>query len=104
MEPDSTALTTDDLIGKSVLIGITRERHDGEFIRQEQHVGVVTSIGSSIHFRLPDGHDFKLPPDLSSFHRAPPGVYRLRSTGQKVNHPDFTTIWTVRAPMPDAGS
>lgn len=101
MEPDSTAITADDLIGKTVLIGIMRESHTGEAISQEQYVCLVISVGSFIHFRLQDGHDFKLPPDLSSFHRARPGVYRLRTTRQEVSNPDFTTTWTVRAPKPE---
>lgn len=90
----------EDLVGKTVLIGITRVTHKEELIEQLQHVGVVTSIGQSINFRLKSGGEFKLPPDISSFRRANPGQYRLRSTGEEVTDPDFTTTWIVRAPDP----
>ena len=98
MDKQDAPITVDEIAGKTVLIGITRVTHDEKFIEQVQHVGVVTSVGQSIYLRLRNGDEFRLPPDLSSFRRARPGVYRLRSTGEEVADPDFTTTWTVRAP------
>ena len=91
----------EEILGKRVLIGITRLDHKGELIRQEQHHGLVTSVGKSIHIQLSTGRDYQLPPDTRSFRRAAPGEYRLRSTGEVVVDPDFTTSWTVNSPPPD---
>jgi len=43
-----------------------------------------------------------LPPDLRAFQDAPPGEYRLRSTGEVVVDPDFISSWTINRPPPDA--
>jgi hypothetical protein len=90
----------EEILGKHVLIGITRLDHAGELIRQEQHHGRVTSVGKSIHIQLSTGRDFQLPPDTRSFCRAPRGEYRLRSTGEIVVDPDFMTSWTINSPPP----
>ena len=37
-----------------------------------------------------------LPPDLRAFKKARPGEYRLRSTGEVVLDPDYTTVLTIR--------
>jgi len=94
-------ITLEELVGKYVLIGITRLDHTGEFIRQEQYHGRVTYADRSIRIRLSTGRDYELPPDTRSFRRAAPGEYRLRSTGEMVVDPDFTTSWTVNSPPPD---
>lgn len=95
-----TAIAINNLIGKTALIGISKLNHRDEVLQQQQYVGVITSIGDLIHVRLSTGVDFTLPPDLSAFQPAPPGVYRLRSTGEEVENPDFTVSWTVRFPAP----
>jgi hypothetical protein len=38
-----------------------------------------------------------LPPEPDAFDEAVPGEYRLRSTGEVVVNPAFTTSWTVEA-------
>ena len=93
-------IALEEIVGKYVLIGITRLDHRGELIRQEQYHGRVTSAGASIHIRLSTGADYQLPPDTRSFRHAPPGEYRLRSTGEVIVDPDFTTSWTVTSPPP----
>jgi hypothetical protein len=37
-------------------------------------------------------------PDLRGIQEAPPGVYRLRSTGEEVHDPDFFYTWTITRP------
>ncbi|HRH19598.1 MAG TPA: hypothetical protein PLE81_03065 [Brevundimonas sp.] len=44
------------------------------------------------------GEEYWLPPDFGAFQPAPPGDYRLRSTGITVRDPDFTSTWTVDMP------
>ncbi|HZK81678.1 MAG TPA: hypothetical protein VFC46_11435 [Humisphaera sp.] len=41
-----------------------------------------------------------LPPDLRSLKPARPGIYRLRSTGQEIENPDYLTTWTCKKRPP----
>ena len=81
-------------------MGITRVDSDDKVLSQEQFHGIVESLADElVHIRVAgSGADFTLPPEPSAFARAKPGHYRLRSTGEVVVDPDFTTSWTVRAP------
>ena len=86
-----------DLIGKSILIGLTYYTADNEFIEQKQFWGRVTeSNNRHILVQLNGGGIYSLPPDLSSTKTAPPGEYRLRSTGEVVVDPDYLTTWNVK--------
>lgn len=93
-----------ELIGKSVLVGITRVDHKGKVISHQQFHGRVESRDDDlVHIRLAgNGEDLTLPPDPSAFTRARPGRYQLRSSGEVVVDPDFTSSWTVREPAPAA--
>lgn len=85
-----------DLVGKTILIGLTYYTADNEFIEQKQYWGtVIESNENRILVKLMDGEILKLPPDLSSAKIAPPGEYRLRSTGEVVVDPDYLTTWNV---------
>jgi hypothetical protein len=90
-----------DLLGKYVLVGITRLDQDENGVSQEQIHGRVTAINSSIHIRLSTGANYTLPPDPGAFFPAAPGEYRLRSTGEVVVDPDFTSSWTIHAAAQD---
>ena len=86
-----------ELLGKSVLVGITYVNDNDEVIDQVEFHGRVESLDDdSVHVKVAgSGEDFTLPPDPSAFERAAPGNYRLRSTGEVVVDPDFTSSWTV---------
>jgi hypothetical protein len=87
------------LVGKHVLIGITVVEDTGRLVEQRQiHGDVVRASRRGILVRLRDGEEYELPPDPSQFHEAPPGEYRLRSTGEVVVDPEYTTTWTVTRP------
>ena len=94
----------EDLVGKTVLIGISEVSHDHQLIRQRQYVGTFRSMDHLVHITLKNGVDFTLPPDLAAFKPARPGTYRLRSTGEEVKNPDFVASWTVVAPDPKKGT
>ena len=102
--PDWNADRALALLGRYVLVGITRVQADGKtFISQEQLHGVIVSAdargGIAISCRgTRSGETFTLPPHLDSFKPAPPGEFRLHSTGETVSHPDFITSWTFQAP------
>jgi len=89
-----------ELIGKYILIGITLLDHEGNLIEQNQHHGIFKSMDLVIHISLNNSEDFTLPPDLSTFKKAEPGEYKLRSTGEIVKNPDYLSTWTVYARDP----
>ena len=88
-------------VGKRVLIGLTYESQEGELLGQRQVHGRVTAVDEHRGIAVEvSGADrvFWLPPDPRALHEAPPGEYRLRSTGEVVVDPDLLTTWTVTAP------
>jgi hypothetical protein len=91
------------LIGKLVLVGLTRLDAGGEEIQTKQFYGRVTSAhktrGIAIKLEgMRSGETYNLPPDTSALYPAKRGEYRLRSTGEVVVDPDFTTTWTIKQP------
>jgi len=104
MSASESKPTLEDLVGKTVLIGISKVSHDQQLISQRQYVGTFRSMDQVIHVTLKNGEDFTLPPDLEAFQPARPGTYRLRSTGEEVQNPDFVASWTVVAPDPNKES
>ncbi len=89
-------LSFSDLLGKTILVGITYYTKDNEFIEQKQYWGtVIEANDKQIRFRQKNGNVLGLPPDLSSTEPASKGEYRLHSTGEIVVDPDFTSVWIV---------
>ena len=91
----------DSLIGAIVVVGITYADATGD--RLEQFWGIIeeTDPAKGVALRLRgerDGEVYRLPPYLSAFLPAKPGSYRLRTTGEMVVDPDYTTTWTIRPP------
>ena len=100
-QPEWDQTIADDMIGAVVLIGITYIHPEAD--TQEQMYGVIDSVDEIDGFGIilsgaREGETYRLPPDLKSFERAPPGDYRLRSTGETVTDPEYISQWTVRAP------
>src|SRR5258707_1072538 len=91
-----------NLVGRTIIIGITTLEHDGSLLEQAQKHGVIERIDAQgIAIRLSDGELFMLPPDVGALRPAPPGEYRFRSTGEVVTNPDLMTTWTITRPPPD---
>ena len=92
-----------EIVGKHVLVGYTYVDASGKVTEQKQFHGIVTSLDPRGGFRLEDaqGQSHWLPPDTRAFTRARPGEYRLRSTGEVVEDPDFTCTWTINFKDPD---
>jgi hypothetical protein len=86
-----------DLLGAIVLVGITRGSPEGD--TQEQFFGTVERADANgVELRLGgmrEGDTYHLPPDPRAFYPAQPGSYRLRSTGEVLENPDFTATWTI---------
>lgn len=91
-----------DLVGSIVIIGLTRIGPDGS--RQfEDFWGMVVRVDpqQGVEFELHGenaGDTWFCPPDLSAFEKARSGTYTLRSTGEVIIDPHYTTKWTVTAP------
>lgn len=98
-----------ELVGKTVLLGLTFADSDGNIVERVQRHGVVESAdperGVAVRLVGPgqawDGELYRLPPDLSAFADAAPGAYRLHSTGETIVDPDFTASWEIRSPSPE---
>jgi hypothetical protein len=91
------AIAPEELEGSKVLVGITRIKQD-RTQTQEQFGGVATIVTQEsgikiIEVACDDGQVREYPFDVHTLERARPGQYRLRSTGQVVNDPDFLMTW-----------
>jgi len=86
--------------GKRLLVGVTYEDHAGAVIRQEQFHGLIVEADENeiVIERNDTGERQSLPPELM---KAPPGEYRLRTTGEVVVDPDYLAQWTMQEPAPD---
>jgi hypothetical protein len=91
------------LVGKYVLVGITRIEATGALIEKVECHGRIASVDGDdgIKVALSDGEVLTLPPNPDAFRDAKPGIYRLRSSGEEVVDPDLTTVWTIREPPED---
>ncbi|MDO4816612.1 MAG: hypothetical protein Q4A83_08465 [Bacillota bacterium] len=90
-------LTYRDLIGKTILIGITYCITDDEVIDQKQFWGTVIEANETvINVKQENGTVISLPPDLRSTKPAQKGEYRLQSTGEVITDPDFTSVWVIK--------
>jgi hypothetical protein len=92
-----------ELVGRSVLVGITYVDRQGEIKSQQQFFGTIIKADPHFGFCLvltgQRAHEtYWLAPDTRVLHKASPGEYRLRSTGEVVIDPDYTSTWTVTQP------
>jgi hypothetical protein len=92
-----------EFVGKTILIGVTYLDHEGKEIGQAQWSGRIETYSNTvgIRVRLDDSSDFCcLPPAAEAIHKAEPAIYTLRSSGKKIENPDYTTSWTCQRPDP----
>jgi hypothetical protein len=92
-----------EYIGKTVLLGITYLDHDKKLIEQKQWIGTISKFsqkeGIKIDLKNSD-KPYCLPPDERGIRTAPPGVYRLHSTGEEIVNPDYLATWICTKPDP----
>lgn len=92
------------LLRRQIIVGVTVLSADDELIEQKQLHGEIVIVDERRGIAIrqePGGALYWLPPHLSAIQPAPPGTYRLRSTGEEVVDPDLLTTWTVRRPPAD---
>lgn len=88
-------------VGKTIIAGITTLDASGKVVKRFQIYGTVSEATSEkFVIRRPNGKHYTLPPFYSNVCPAAPGEYRLRSTGEVVVNPDYTTTWDVHEPFP----
>ena len=105
-EDNEASVLTDaearDLVGKTILIGVTYRDQSGAEIQQHQMHGVVTAAspkGVEVSLRGEQhGRSLSLPPDPRVFRAASPGNYRLRATGEVVHNPALLCTADVTVP------
>lgn len=85
-------------LGKTIIVGLTYEDARGSILEQKQLHGKIVRIDSEkgIEILLHQSDEiYYLPPRLALLKPAPAGEYRLRSTGEVIINPDFTSDWIV---------
>jgi len=92
-----------ELLGKTVLVGVTIFDKRGNELGQEQFFGKIKTADavSGIAIELQGaraGETKKLPPATHVYEKALPGTYKLRSTGESVVNPDYTSTWSLTRP------
>jgi hypothetical protein len=100
-EDDWSDEFANDLIGSTLLVGITYVDHDDQLIRREQVYGTVMSAdqSSGIVIQQDAGEDFVIAPVLNAIEYAQPGIYQLADEDAAVENPDFTALLIVRSPL-----
>jgi hypothetical protein len=91
----------DDIVGCTLLVGITYVDYDDSLIRRQQVFGTVQAIDRKAGItiaQLPDGEPFTIAPVLDAIAPGDPGVYQLSDADEEVEDPDFTALLTVRSP------
>ena len=94
-------ISFEDLVGKTILIGVSYADKDDNLLDRKQWWGIVESASADkgIRVALKNSSDpCVLPPDLNALRRAAPGEYRLKDTGEVIKDPDFLTTWTCVEP------
>lgn|GEM_PF-6523666 len=87
------------MIGKTLLVGITSLDSDGLVVERVQFAGAVIAVDPLVTIiRHGTSMAFTLPPSLDGFFFGVPGEYRLRDSGGIVVDPDFVTTWAVHNP------
>jgi hypothetical protein len=72
-------------------------RRSGGIASRFEFHGTVESVREDVVEvrRADNGEIFTLPPAPEAYEPAPPGEYRLKTTGEVVVNPDFTCVMTV---------
>jgi hypothetical protein len=104
-KPELTEEFAQSIIGKYILVGITRLDHQGTELSRQQLHGIVRSTSSEgIQIELKgvhEGHSWNMPPDFRAISQAGPGVYKLKTTGEEIEDPDLLANWTINEPAPN---
>ena len=103
MEEDWDEAAAAQLVEAYVLVGVTVLNPDRSVMHRLQVHGQIVSADpvTGIEIALAGmraGSSYRLPPSISVFRAATPGLYRLSETGEEVADPDFLATWTIKQP------
>jgi hypothetical protein len=87
-----------ELLGQTLLVGITFVDPEGKLVRRQQVFGTVTAVeeGSGVTIvQKHNGEPFVIAPILSAIEYAVPGIYQLSDADFAVDDPDYTALFTV---------
>lgn len=100
-------ITFKNIIGKTLLVGLTSVSESGETLAKTQLYGTIIKSdkkkGISIKIESEGSEEFKayknsiyvLPPDLRALSVAGEGVYSLKSTGEEIENPDLLAAYSI---------
>ncbi len=92
------AKTLEELVGKTVLVGIAHTDKKGNLLGRSQYFGTIiranTTEGVIVNRHGVQDID-TLPPFPECYLPAKKGVYTLKSNGMKVTNPDYTCAWKL---------
>ncbi len=89
------------LIGKYVIAGIVYLAGDGVTVEKRVQVhGIIREASLENGFTLElkgerAGETMVLPANTKAFFKADPGRYRLKESNERVQNPDYTSLWTI---------
>jgi hypothetical protein len=95
------AAVAENLIGKYVIAGIVYVASDGVTVEKRVQVhGIIVEASHENGFTLElkgerAGEKMTLPADTRAFFKADPGRYRLKDSNERVQNPDYTSLWTI---------
>ena len=93
------------LVGKVVVVGLTRLAADGKsVVAREQFHGVIEAAEQAVGIRIAckgasPMETMMLPPTTKPFLDAKPGPYHLKPSGDIVKNPAVTVSWTLTDPQ-----
>ncbi len=94
------ATTLKELIGKTVLVGITHVDSKGRKLGNSQYFGTVVKADpkEGVILARHGVQDFSpLPPFPEQYIPAKKGIYTLQSNGMKIKDPDYTCTWRLKS-------
>ena len=97
-QPQYTNEQLQGLVGKHLLVGITRYNLEGQVALLEQFHGTISrvSLEDGVVIKLMNSDQERtIPPDFSCMEMARAGQYRLANTGEIVEDPDYIATWDV---------
>ncbi len=88
-----------EMIGKYVLLGVTRRDSNEQVLSTEEIHGEVLRVSeeNGLIILKSDDSEFGLPPLLDCYQEADEGVYSLKTTNKKINIPDYLATFDVTA-------
>ena len=103
-KPELDESKASEYLGRTILLGVTYLDSNNQLLAQRQWFGTILTFNNSEGIRIQlrnSAWPCCLPPDPRGIHKAKPGTYTLKSTGEEVVDPDYLATWTSTRPADD---